>query len=218
MLEKPPPGLWDSFWAEHASSEQPFHRLLWRIRFIFSLAYARVLFRLAQPASSSSRLLEVGCGSARTLHYLSQRLPGHPCLAFDLSPNALSLVQRLSPEFRTAVSDACRLPLEDGACGVAFSIGLIEHFDRRVAAEMVREMARVTGPGGLVAVMVPWKSSLYNWLRQIAGRHWPFGHENPFRRNELSSFMCAQGLQDVRLHVIYFSTLLATGRTPVRPT
>jgi SAM-dependent methyltransferase len=217
MLDKPPPGLWDSFWAEHASSDQLFHRLLWRIRFIFSLAYAKVLFKLSQPAGHTSPLLEVGCGSARTLHYLSQRLPNQPCLAFDLSPHALRLVGQLSPEFRRAVSDASRLPLEDGACGVAFSIGLIEHFDRQAAAEMVREMARVTAPAGLVAVMVPWKSSLYNLLRQTAGSHWPFGHENPFRRTELKNFMCAQGLQDVRLHVIYFSTLLATGRNPETP-
>jgi SAM-dependent methyltransferase len=213
MLDKPPPGLWDSFWAEHASSDQLFHRLLWRVRFVFSLAYAKVLFKLAQPAAGSP-LLEVGCGSARTLHYLSLRLPDHPCFAFDLSPQALNLVQKLSPQFRPVVSDACRLPLEDGACGVSFSIGLIEHFDRQVAADMVREMARVTEPSGLVAVMVPWKGSFYNLLRQVAGSHWPFGHENPFRRAELNNFMCAQGLQDVRLTVIYFSTLLATGRKP----
>jgi SAM-dependent methyltransferase len=214
MLDAPPPGLWDSFWAEHAASDQLFHRLLWRIRFVFSLAYAKVLFKRSQPTGETSPLLEVGCGSARTLHYLSLRLPRHPCFAFDLSPHALRLVQQLSPEFRPAVSDACRLPLEDGVCGVSFSIGLIEHFDRQVAADMVREMARVTAPNGLVAVMVPWKSSLYNLLRHTAGSHWPFGHENPFRRSELTNFMCAQGLQDVHLSVIYFSTLLATGRKP----
>jgi SAM-dependent methyltransferase len=212
MLEQPVLGLWDSFWAEHASSDQLFHRLLWRIRFLFSHAYARVLFKVAQPARGTGRLLEVGCGSARTLHYLRLRLPEFLCFAFDLSPQALQLVQRLSPDFRLTVADACRIPLENGACTVSFSIGLIEHFDRRVAAEMVREMARVTEPAGLVAVMVPWRSSLYNLMRQMAGSHWPFGHEYPFRRAELEHFMCAQGLQDVRLHVIYFSTLLATGR------
>ena len=217
MLDSPAPGLWDSFWAEHASSEQPFHRLLWRIRFLFSRAYADVLFRYAQPAKRAGRLLEVGCGSARTLHYLSQRLPDDACFAFDLSPQALSLVKQLSPEFRRTISDASRLPLENDACRVAFSIGLIEHFDRAVAAEMVREMGRVTTPDGLVAVMVPWRSSFYNIIRQMAGSNWPFGHEYPFRRQELVNFMSAQGLHDVRLDVIYFSTLLATGRKAAQP-
>jgi SAM-dependent methyltransferase len=216
MLDRPPPGLWDSFWAEHASSDKPFHQLLWRIRFLFSYAYAYVLFKVAHPALRAGRLLEVGCGSARTLHYLSKRLPGHSCFAVDLSPQALNLVQQLSPGFRTAISDANRLPLKDGACAVSFSIGLIEHFDRAIAAEMVREMARVTEPKGLVAVMVPWRSSFYNLVRQVVGARWPFGPENPFKRAELQKFMCAQGLDDVRLHIIYFSTLLATGRKPTR--
>jgi SAM-dependent methyltransferase len=217
MLEPPRPGLWDSFWAEHASSGSLFHRLLWRIRFLFSRAYARALFKTPRRAHDEGRLMEVGCGSARTLHYLSQRLPASPCFAFDLSPQALSLVQMLSPEFRLAVSDARALPLEDSACAVSFSIGLIEHFDRRVAAEMVREMVRVTEPGGLVAVMVPWRSSFYNLVREAAGSNWPFGHEYPFERNELTEFMGAQGLHDIRLHTIYSSTLLATGLKMSRP-
>jgi|SRR5579859_2568716 len=211
MLEQPPPGLWDSFWAEHASSGSLFHRILWRIRFLFSYAYARVLYQASRAGQNHGRLLEVGCGSARTLHYLSRRMPGRPCFAFDLSPRALQLVQQLSPEFRPAVSDARCLPLEDGVCAVSFSIGLIEHFDRGIAAEMVREMARVTEPEGVVAVMVPWRSSFYNLVREAAGPSWPFGHENPFRRSELKSFMCAQGLHNVRLRIIYGSTLLATG-------
>jgi SAM-dependent methyltransferase len=211
MLEQPPPGLWDSFWAEHASSDRLFHRVLWRIRFLFSHAYAQVLFKAARAGPRPGRLLEVGCGSARTLHYLSRQMPDRQCLAFDLSPQALKLVHQLSPAFRSAVSDARRLPLEDSACAVSFSIGLIEHFDRGIAAEMVREMARVTEPEGVVAVMVPWRSSFYNLVREAAGSSWPFGHENPFRRSELTQFMCAQGLHDVRLHIIYGSTLLATG-------
>jgi ubiquinone/menaquinone biosynthesis C-methylase UbiE len=64
-------------------------------------------------------------------------------------------MQPIRPDFRPAVSDASHLPLADGACAVSLSIGLIEHFDRAIAAEMVCEMARVTEPTGLVVVMVP---------------------------------------------------------------
>jgi len=219
MSDRPPDGLWDSFWAEHASSDHLFHRLLWRIRFLFSKAYARALFKTARPTPAVSRLLEVGCGSARTLHYLAEQFPASAqrAYAFDLSPQALSLVGRLSPEFRSAISEAQRLPLAAEVCTLAFSIGLIEHFDRAVAAEMVREMARVTMVDGLVAVMVPWRSSFYNLVRQVFGRRWPFGPENPFQRDELLCFMRAQGLADVRLHIIYASTLLAVGRRQAPP-
>ncbi len=216
MSDGPPDGLWDSFWAEHASSDRLFHRLLWRIRFLFSKAYARALFKTVRPTPAVSRLLEVGCGSARTLHYLAAQFPAaaQHSYAFDLSPQAVELVGHLSPEFRPAISEAQRLPLAAEVCTVAFSIGLIEHFDRAVAAAMVREMVRVTMVGGLVAVMVPWQSSFYNLMRQVFGRRWPFGPENPFHRDELVRFMRAQGLADVRLHIIYASTLLAVGRRP----
>ncbi len=217
MRNQPPPGLWDSFWAEHASSETLFHRLLWRIRFLFSQAYARVLFHRPLPAPNQGRILEVGCGSARTLHYLGQRLPQHQCYAFDLSPDALNVVRQISPTFRSAISDAGHIPLSNGSCTVAFSIGLIEHFDRATAAQMVREMARVTEAGGVVAVMVPWRTSFYNLIRLAFGRRWPFGHENPFRRGELMRFMAEQNLQQVSVHVIFGSTLLAIGQAAPAP-
>jgi hypothetical protein len=64
-------GLWDSFWAIHASKNDFFHRFLWLLRFLFSSAYAK---RIAQATGKlhSAKLLEIGCGSARTLHYLDQ--------------------------------------------------------------------------------------------------------------------------------------------------
>lgn len=216
MQNRPPPGLWDSFWAEHASSDTLFHRLLWRIRFLFSHTYARVLFNRPLPAANQGRILEVGCGSARTLHYLGQRLPKFKGYAFDLSPDALKVVRQISPNFRPTISDASHIPLANRSCTIAFSIGLIEHFDRATAAHMVREMERVTEAEGVVAVMVPWRTSFYNLIRLAFGRRWPFGHENPFRRGELLRFMSEQGLQRVRVHVIFGSTLLAIGQVARR--
>jgi SAM-dependent methyltransferase len=211
------PNLWDSFWAEHATSDKLFHRLLWRIRFLFSHAYARRLHDTPHH-SSMTRLLEVGCGSARTLHYLhamqSQSASSHGdiCYAMDLSPAALDIVRQISPDFIRLVGDAQRIPLANDFFHVTFSIGLIEHFSRDVAALMVREQVRVTAANGLVAVMVPWQSSLYNLIRKVFGARWPFGHEQPFRRYELTRFMKSQGLCDVQIHIIYGSTLLAIGR------
>jgi hypothetical protein len=112
------------------------------------------------------------------------------------------------------VGDAQHIPLADNFFHVTFSIGLIEHFSREVAAQMVREQVRVTEGGGLVAVMVPWQSSLYNLIRKVFGARWPFGPEQPFRRHELTRFMEAQGLCEVRMNIIYGSTLLAIGRKP----
>lgn len=211
---QPPPGLWDSFWAEHASRTNLLHRLLWLARFLFSSAYARELARFAGPLPSPS-LLEVGCGSARTLHYLERNLRAKTCFAFDLSPQAIRLTRVISPHFHSAVADALRLPLPAVNVDVSFSIGLIEHFSREQAEAMMREKARVTRPGGVVAVMVPWKNSVYNLIvRRAFGKYWPFGDEYPFRRRELAEMLKNIGLEDVKIFVIYGSTLLGAGRKP----
>lgn len=214
MPVQPPPALWDTFWAEHASPSSLFHRLLWLARFLFSSAYARRLAQFSGPIANPV-LLEVGCGSARTLHYLEKRLRPSRCLAFDLSPQAVRLTQTLSPHFRTAVANALALPLSTGSVDVSFSIGLIEHFSRETAQAMMCEKARVTRPGGVVAVMVPWKNSVYNlMIRRAFGKAWPFGEEYPFRRGELTAMMQNIGLEDVTMFVIYGSTLLGAGRKP----
>jgi ubiquinone/menaquinone biosynthesis C-methylase UbiE len=204
--------LWDSFWAVHASSNDLFHRLLWRIRFLFSSAYARQMAR-ATGKLRFANLLEVGCGSARTLSYLNQIYDGSNCYALDLSSQAIHVVREISPAFFSGVARATELPLVKNSFDVVFSIGLIEHFTREVAAQMVCEKMRVARTGGWVGIVVPWESSVYNLIvRKAFGRHWPFGNENPFHRRELASFMELVGLREVKIYVIYGSTLLGIGR------
>lgn len=212
MVQDPQRSIWDSFWAENASSENMFHWMIWRIRFLFSRAYASHIFKY-MGKKTNPRLLEVGCGSARTLHYLEVFHGGARCLGLDLSTIALKLLLRINPTYTTGVGSAFDLPLAANEYDASFSIGLLEHFTREEAARMVNEKTRVTKPSGVVAIMVPWQSSVYNLIvRKAFGKHWPFGHENPFKRAELVTFMETLGLQDVRVHVIYGSTLLGVGR------
>jgi len=203
--------LWDSFWAIHASSSDLFHHLLWRVRFLFSSAYAHWIARTTGKLEAA-KLLEVGCGSARTLHYLDQIYTNSKCYGVDLSPQAIDIVRHISPKFHAGVGSALALPLEKDIFDVTFSIGLIEHFTREQAAQIVTEKIRVTRPGGCVSIVVPWQSSVYNNIvRKAFGKHWPFGDENPFRRKELTQFMQQLNLQDIKIHVIYGSTLLGIG-------
>ncbi len=212
MTQQPQNSLWDSFWATHASSENVFHYLLWRIRFLFSRAYAGKIFKY-MGKKAEANILEVGCGSARTLHYLDDFQGGSRCFALDLSPIAIKIVQNISPAFHAGVASAFDLPLVAENFDASFSIGLIEHFTRKQAAQMVNEKIRVTRAGGVVGIVVPWQNSVYNLIvRKAFGRHWPFGHENPFRRAELATFMETLGLKDVKIHIIYGSALLGIGR------
>lgn len=186
--------------------------MLWLIRFLFSSAYAKRIVQTTQKLTSA-KLLEVGCGSARTLHYLNNIYTQSTCFALDLSPQAIQLVRQINPQFKTSIANAFQLPLESDLMDVTFSIGLIEHFTREMAGQIVTEKMRVTRPGGTVAVMVPWISSVYNLIiRKAFGKHWPFGDENPFHRTELVIFMEKLGLENIQVHVVYGTTLLGIGR------
>jgi ubiquinone/menaquinone biosynthesis C-methylase UbiE len=212
MTQEPQNSLWDSFWATHATSENIFHYALWRIRFLFSRAYAsRIFSYMGKPTSGT--ILEVGCGSARTLHYLDSFIGGNnKCFALDLSPIAIHIVRKISPSYHTGVASALDLPLAAEKFDASFSIGLIEHFTRKQAAQMVSEKIRVTRPGGVVGIVVPWKNSVYNLIiRKAFGRHWPFGEENPFRRKELAQFMTDLNLTNIKIHIIYGSVLIGIG-------
>ena len=180
---------------------------------IFS-AYARKISKVTGKLQSPS-LLEVGCGSARTLHYLEGHFDNSTCYALDISPEAVRLVNQLSPSYFTSVASAFNLPLPDKYFDVSFSIGLVEHFTRVQAAQIMMEKIRVTRLDGWVCVMVPWASSVYNLIvRRAFGKYWPFGDEDPFHRAELADFMKEIGLCDASVSVIYGTTLLGIGRRP----
>ncbi|MEI6291847.1 MAG: class I SAM-dependent methyltransferase, partial [Chloroflexota bacterium] len=148
-------------------------------------------------------------------HYLDSIYKNCECVAIDLSPSALQLVQMLNPEFLVCQGNGTNLPIKSDYFDVSFSIGLIEHFSRNTAENIVKEKIRITKPGGLVIVMVPWISSVYNHLfRKLAGIHWPFGDENPFHRQELKLFLHHLGLEKIKIFVIYGTTLLGMGFLP----
>ena len=204
--------IWDHFWAEHAQKQSLFHTLLWEVRFLFSRAYANAIRRTVGNLPAP-RLLETGCGSAQTLRFLTGHYPHSRCAAVDFSPEAIMLAKIKHPTFAAMQGNSLCLPIASNSFDVSCSVGLIEHFTRADAAQICREKARVVRPGGWVAVIVPWKSSVYNLvLRRLAGKYWPFGEEDPFRRAELVRLMMEIGLAHVSVDVVYGTTLVVIGQ------
>ena len=98
------------------------------------------------------RVLDVGCGPGALTAVLVDRVGADRVVAVDPSePFVASVAARLpGVEVRRAGAEA--LPLEDGSVDVA-AAQLVVHFMTDPAAGL-REMARVTRPGGLVAACV----------------------------------------------------------------
>ena len=95
-----------------------------------------------------SVVLEVGCGSGKTMSGMS----GVKAIGIDISQVALDMCKaRYSSEGQEyAIADAGRLPFKDGSFDVVISFHVMEHLYQKEREESAREMLRVLRPGGEV--------------------------------------------------------------------
>ena len=95
-----------------------------------------------------SVVLEVGCGSGKTMSGMS----GVKAIGIDISPVALGMCKaRYSGDRQEyAIADAGQLPFRDGCFDVVITFHVMEHLYRNEREESAREMLRVLRPGGEV--------------------------------------------------------------------
>lgn len=101
---------------------------------------------------SGMRVLDVGCGPGVLSVELVRRLGAGSVAAVDPSPPFIDACRAQLPDVEAAVAGAESLPFDDGAFDAALS-QLVVNFMADAEAG-VREMARVTRPGGTVAACV----------------------------------------------------------------
>jgi ubiquinone/menaquinone biosynthesis C-methylase UbiE len=95
-----------------------------------------------------SLVLEVGCGSGKTVSGMS----GVHVVGIDISAVALEMCRsRYSSEGQMyAIADAGRLPFRDGCFDVIICFHILEHLYHDEREDAVREILRVLRPGGEV--------------------------------------------------------------------
>ena len=89
-----------------------------------------------------TRALDVGTGTGAVARLLSERWPDAEVTGVDVSPGMIGEARRLGSE-RYDVGDASALPYEDAAFDLVTQNNMIPFFD---------ELARVTAPGGYLAI------------------------------------------------------------------
>ncbi|GAA4590787.1 SAM-dependent methyltransferase [Actinoplanes octamycinicus] len=100
--------------------------------------------------------VDVGCGTGRALPALAAAAgPAGRVLGLDFTPDMLAEARRAGRDAAAslAVADARRLPLADAAVDVVFAAGLVNHLPDPAAG--LAELARVTRPGGRLAIFHP---------------------------------------------------------------
>jgi ubiquinone/menaquinone biosynthesis C-methylase UbiE len=108
-------------------------------------------------------VLEVGCGMGTMASCWARQ--GARVTAVDLNPTAVTQTRRrfelLGLEGDVRQADARRLPFDDGTFDYVWSWGVLHHSPD--LGQSLRELLRVTRPGGGYGVMVYHRRSLLHW-------------------------------------------------------
>ena len=101
------------------------------------------------------RLLDVACGTGRTLHQIAVAHPAMRFTGIDLSPAYVRLARRRLEdvsELTLAVENAETMPWTDASFDILTSVYLFHELPSNARRNVAREMFRVLRPGGLVVI------------------------------------------------------------------
>lgn len=96
------------------------------------------------------RLLDVGCGPGTITADFARRLSPDAVVGIDASAQVIGEAQRDHPGVSFATGDVYRLDFPDASFDIVHAHQVLQHLADPVAA--LKEMRRVTAPGGMVAV------------------------------------------------------------------
>jgi SAM-dependent methyltransferase len=107
---------------------------------------------LARAANGASRprILDAGCGPGGNGAWLARH---GDVVGVDLAPEGLAYVRERRPEIRPAQASIAELPFTDGTFDVSVEVTVVTCVRDDLSA--VRELARVTRPGGTVLLFEP---------------------------------------------------------------
>lgn len=107
----------------------------------------------AAGVAEGQRVLDVACGTGIVARTVADRIGAGDVVGVDLNDAMLTVARRVRPDVDWRQADAGALQLDDGTFDTVLCQMALMFFPDRLAA--LREMARVTAPGGTVAVLVP---------------------------------------------------------------
>jgi ubiquinone/menaquinone biosynthesis C-methylase UbiE len=117
-----------------------------------------VRFARAQGASRARplRVLDVACGTGHLLRMLGAALPEEARLyGLDLSPHYIARAREKLPremDVSLVCENAEKLPFLDGSFDAVCNVYLLHEIPGEVRSRVLKEMARVVRPGGLLVV------------------------------------------------------------------
>ena len=173
----------------------------------------------AMGGAARLRLLDVGCGTGRTLHQLSRTHPEMQLHGVDLSPAYIRTARRRLADvaqLTLAVENGEALPWADATFDVVTSVYLFHELPRNARRNVVREMLRVVKPGGLVVLedsaQLAESSEIETALREFPREfHEPFYAD--YLEDDLAGLLAEVGFDDLGTEA-HLVAKVVVGRCP----
>ena len=170
-------------------------------------------------AGGAARLVDVACGTGRTLKQIAVSHPGLSLFGIDLSPYYVQAARELLADHvdvSFAVDNAERMPLRDASADIATSVYLFHELPRDARERVFAEMFRVLRPGGLAIVADSAQPNSTPDLAPFLGRFTVDFHE-PYYKGYLRHPL-EDGLTDAGFDIdsidTHFVTKLVVARKP----
>lgn len=113
---------------------------------------ARVLAGLLAGVDLSGKdVLEYGCGAGRWVDFFTRR--GARWAGVDISPDMLTMARERHDDVRAELVDDGRIPFDDDAFDLVYSVTVVHHNDYVSQQAILREMLRVLRPGGRLVML-----------------------------------------------------------------
>jgi SAM-dependent methyltransferase len=183
-------------------------------------AYNRLLGSMR--SSSVIDLLELGCGSGYVSSWLCSRLKVRSATLVDSNPKMLAAARhscaKLGCMIEFVQEDFFRLGLQR-QYGMVHSQGVIEHFDDRRRARLIRTHYHATLPGGHCIVFAPTPTLEYRVARRCAETLgvWPYTDEVPLKSDQLQHEFEEVGFKTIRKTQFWRGLCTETGLLLRRP-
>lgn len=133
-----------------------------------SLSIAACARREGIRLDQNIRVLDFGCGVARPLLHFTRLCPAPSYYACDVDDTAVAFVHKNYPQVRACVNRfSPPLPYETGFFDLVYSVSTFSHFNMEDQALWLKELARVTKPGGWCLLSTEGDTSLKYRCRGI---------------------------------------------------
>ncbi len=189
-LRQSTPEHWHRYWAEREEIDDVYSN------------EDRIKRQLDPLPLEGKWVMEVGAGSGRDSLDLARR--GARVLVLDYVRTSFAVIKKqanhLGLEVTCVCADARNMPFREGSFQLVFHQGLMEHF--RDPMPLLRENARVLGPGGHLLVDVPQRWHVYTAAKHvmIALNRWFAGWETEYSPSELEGLMRKGGVEVVHTY------------------